>query len=123
MSQTPGQRLEVTSYEQLQDVSSKIDDREIEIVKSLLNNELEPGSDESIVWLPEFIRRGSDLEPVDGSEELFICSVEDYSEDAWGATQQETETEFLAKSWAVIFDSATSEELESSQKGLTSWAK
>lgn len=82
-----------------------------------------------VVWLPEWlVDDKDDLEPVAGSEHLFVGELEDYSPDAWQLAQPHRNegihapSEFLPKSSVVVFERETGvEAIETPQQGLGSF--
>ena len=119
---TPGEHIEVTSWDDINNVTSRIGEKQKQLIKEHLNERLP--DNHVVVWLPEFIRDKS-IDPIVGDDQLYVCRVEDYSDDAWAATQDGIEeTEFLPKSWSIIFERGTEfERIESEQTGLTGWAR
>lgn len=120
---TPGERITVEEWHDINDVTTRIDDRQKQLIKETLNRGITDG--QSLIWLPEFVR-GKDLDTVKGDDRLIVCDVEDYSDDAWAATQPGTdhEPEYLPKGWTVIFEKDEEcGEIESDQTGLHGWAR
>ncbi|WP_226007401.1 hypothetical protein [Natrinema salinisoli] len=118
---TPGARIDVTEWRDIDDVTGRITERQKQLVKERLNAGL-PGDDYAVVWLPEFIR-DKDLETIEGDDQLHVCRVEDYSDDAWTATQDGMDdVEYLPKSWTIAFRRGEGfDRVESEQTGLTAW--
>jgi hypothetical protein len=123
MAGTPGKRIEVSGWSDIEDTTNQMEERQKQLIKETLNRGLPDR--QSLVWLPEFIR-DKDLDTVKGDDRLIVCDVEDYSDDAWAATQPDTEhePEYLPKGWAVIFEKDEEcGEIESDQTGLHGWAR
>lgn len=118
MGTTPGEHVEVTKWEDIDSVSSKVSEGEKELVKSVLNR-----SDEGVqvVWFPDFIApEEKGLAPIQSGSQLVECRVEDYSDDAWSVQQgNQGDVEFLPKDWVIVFEKVTSDELENEQTSLT----
>ncbi|MFC7018550.1 MULTISPECIES: hypothetical protein [Haloarcula] len=77
---------------------------------------------ETIVFVPGWMADGTSLESIAGGKTLFVAEVEDYSSKSWLVTQPDGQSEFLAKSQVVVFESA-SETIDSPQTGLDKFAK
>ena len=118
----PGDRITVNEWGDIDTTTQRIDEQQKQVVKSLLNDEIPEGK--SIIWLPEFINPESkNLETVGGHDQLAVCTVTDYSEDAWAVTQGDTEPEFVPKDWSVVFDAGEFDEIVSEQSGLSQWSQ
>lgn len=65
MSGTPGKRIEVTRWGDIEDTTNRIDERQKQLIKETLNRGITDG--QSLVWLPEFVR-DKDLDTVKAEE-------------------------------------------------------
>ncbi|WP_121822123.1 hypothetical protein [Halostella salina] len=125
-SDTPGEHVAVTEWSDIDTVTRRLTEAQKQLIKTHLNEGLP--EEHAIVWLPEFIEKPGIL-AVDGAEQLYVVKVEDYSSDAWRATQPETDAtytsdaEYLPKSWTIVFERGDEfERVESEQTGLASFA-
>lgn len=122
---TPGEHVAVTEWGDIDTVTRRLTEAQKQLIKTYLNDGLP--DEHAIVWLPEFISKPG-IVPMDGAEQLFIIKVEDYSEDAWRATQPATDAEYtsdaeyLPKSWTIVFERGDDyDRVESEQTGLAAF--
>lgn len=116
---TPGDLVEVESWNDIDSVPSRVTDEQKDLVKAELNRS-EKGT--QIVWFPEFIHPHSKgLDPIHSGSHLVRCDVADWSDDAWMVEQDgEEPCEFVPKDWSIVFVKATDAEIENEQTTLAS---
>lgn len=111
MSSRSRDMIQVDSYDDLAS-HPRISSRGADVVAELLDEGIE-----SVIYVPGWMADDCDLTPVSGGKTLYVGTVEDYSEKAWQVTQSDGASDYLPKSEAVVFESAT-DTIDSPQQGL-----
>lgn len=103
------------------DAAPEVDGREKHRIATIFTDQ----SWEFVVWLPEWLTDDKEIEPVGGSQQLFVGNVFDHSKKAWLVKQPQYTGQpdsFIPKSQAVIFERPQgTDRIETPQAGLSSF--